>query len=350
MSPELSVIIPTLNEADTLPRLLADLAAQSEVKLEVLVSDGGSTDGTGGIASSIMARLGLAGEVLTGASGRGRQLNHGAAHARGEWLLFLHADSRFPSLTALADGLACLRREPGARLAGRFALRFDLPTAARDFGYYLCEAKARLDLPGTIHGDQGFLLPRAFFTELGGFREELPVMEDTLLAESIRSTGTWHLLPATVVTSPRRFQAEGFAVRQGINALLMNFAMIGWDEPLRRAPGVYLPQARARSLAMAPFLRLVDACLQELPLRQRARIWYRTGNYVRGNAWQLALRRQARRAFAAGLPPAAVPSEPLLRFRQRFDALTDHPVGNLIAALLTWLWFRTRRRRSTQGE
>lgn len=350
MSPELSVIIPTLNEADTLPRLLADLAAQSEVRLEVLVSDGGSTDGTGTIASSIMGRLGLAGEVLTGAPGRGRQLNRGAARSRGEWLLFLHADSRFPSLTALADGLVCMRREPGTRLAGRFALRFDLPVAERDFGYYLCEAKARLGLPGTIHGDQGYLLRRSFFTELGGFREELPVMEDTLLAESIRSTGTWQLLPATIITSPRRFQSEGFAVRQRINALLMNFAMIGWDKPLRRTPDVYLPQDRARSLAMAPFLRMIDNCLQELPVRQRARIWYRTGSYVRSNAWQLALRRQARRAFAAGLPPAAVPLKPLLRFRQRFDTITDHPVGHLTAALLTWLWFRTRRRRSIHGE
>lgn len=69
MSPELSIVIPTLNEADTLPRLLADLAAQKGARLEVLVSDGGSTDGTGGIASSAMARLGLVGEVLNGEPG-----------------------------------------------------------------------------------------------------------------------------------------------------------------------------------------------------------------------------------------------------------------------------------------
>lgn len=261
-------------------------------------------------------------------------------------MLFLHADSCIPSPTALADGLACLRRKLSPRLAGRFALRFDLPEEDRDFGYYLCEVKARLGLPGTIYGDQGFLLPRTFFTELGGFREDLPVMEDTLLAESIRSQGTWHLLPATIVTSPRRFQAEGFAVRQRINALLMNFAMIGWNEPLRRIPDLYPPQGRARSLEMAPFLRLIDDDLQASPLRQRARIWYRTGSYVRGNAWQLLLRRQARRAFAAGLPPAVVPLESVLRFRQRFDACTDHPAGHLTAALLTWAWFRTRSRKS----
>jgi hypothetical protein len=264
-------------------------------------------------------------------------------------LLFLHADSRLPAPTALAAALAALRRQGNPRRAGRFALRFDLPASARDSGYYLCEVKARLDLPGTIHGDQGFLLTRAFFHELGGFREDLPVLEDTLLAEAVRAGGGWLLLPAELVTSPRRFQAEGFAERQTLNALLMNFAAIGWDEPLQRTPEIYRPQSCAGPLKLAPFLLLIDTYLGQLPIRDRARIWYRTGGYVRGNAWQLVLQSTVRRAFAAGLPPAAVPLEPVLRFRRRFDALTDHPPGRLATALLTWCWFRTRRRTTDQG-
>jgi rSAM/selenodomain-associated transferase 2 len=349
MTPDLSVIIPTLNEAECLPLLLDDLAAQTGVSLEVLVSDGNSIDGTREIARATLARLDLAGEVLVGEPGRGRQLNRGAAHARGEWLLFLHADSRFLSVTALADGLACLRRERNLRLAGRFALRFELPDGNRDFGYYLCQIKARLGLAGTIHGDQGFLLPGWFFAELGGFREDLPVMEDTLLAEKIRSTGLWYLLPAVITTSPRRFQAEGFAVRQTINALLMNFAMIGWDEPIRRAPDAYRAQDRARPLTLAPLARLIDDCLRELPLRERVRIWYHTGRYVGSNAWQLMVRCRARRAFAAGCPVEAVSLQPVKRCVRVCQLFTNHPPGYLAAAMLTWLWFRTRRRTLRQG-
>lgn len=347
MTPDLSVIIPTLNEAQYLLLLLADLAAQTGVSLEILVSDGGSTDGTREVAHSTMTRFGLAGEILNGDPGRGRQLNHGAAQSSGKWLLFLHADSRIQNPTALAEGLVLLRSQQNARLAGHFSLHFDLPAEPRDFGCYLCEVKARLGLPGTIHGDQGFLLPKAFFAELGGFREDLPVMEDTLLAECIRSAGGWQLLPATIVTSPRRFQSEGFRARQSLNALLMNFAMIGWDKPIRQAPDAYPPQARTRPLELAPFLRLVDSCLKELPLRDRARIWYRTGNYVCGNAWQLALWHQARRGFASGCPASTVPLEPVWRFARYSDLLVDHPPGRLAAALLAWLWFRTRRRKLT---
>lgn len=344
MPHELSIIIPTLNEAETLPLLLADLAAQTEVTLEVVVSDGGSGDGTRELAQAAMARRGLAGKVLEGDSGRGRQLNRGARQARSGWLLFLHADCRVPSPTALADGLACLCRERSRHPAGHFSLRFDLPGSQRDFGYYLCEMKARSGLPGTIHGDQGFLLTRALFDECGGFREDLPVMEDTLLAEHIRSKGTWQLLPATIITSPRRFQAEGFAVRQTINALLMNFAMVGWDEPIRRIPDVYPPQGLTSALELAPFLRQIDDCLKDLPLRERLRIWYRTGDFVQSNAWQLLLRRAARRGMVRGQPPEALPLEPVLRLAFVGRVLTNHPPGRLLAALLTWLWYRTRPR------
>ena len=347
--PELSVVIPTLNEAAALPRLIADLAAQSGTDFEVLVSDGGSTDGTGELAPVILARHRLAGEVLSGPAGRGQQLNRGAARARSEWLLFLHADSRLPDPGTLAAALAVLRREGDPRLAGRFALRFDLPDQERTFGYYLAEVKARLDLPGTVHGDQGFLLRKASFRELGGFREDLPVLEDTLLAERLRSRGRWLLLPGIIVTAPRRFQAEGFRQRQTLNALLMNFAITGWDEPLRRSVDAYRSQDRARPLDLALFYREIDRLLDELPWSERLRIWYRTGGFVRANVWQLALRHRVRRAFSAGLPPEAVPLEPVLRFRRGCDAFTDYPPGRLLAALLTWLWFRTRQRQPLRG-
>lgn len=348
-APDLSVIIPTLNEAGTLPLLLRDLAAQQGVDCEVLISDGGSTDSTPELAVTLLSRYHLAGRVLGGPAGRGRQLNAGAAQARGEWLLFLHADSRLPEPSALAGALDALCEDASSTLAGHFALHFDLPATADRFAYYLLEAKAASGLPGTTHGDQGFLLRQRFFRQLGGFREDLPVLEDTLLAEKVRKCGGWRRLPAAIITSPRRFQAEGYRERQTLNALLMNFAMIGWDEPLRQSPSAYRSQDRTQPLILAPFLRLVDDLLGRLPLAERVQIWYRTGAFVRANAWQLALQRQTRRAWRAGTPPGELPLAPLLRWRRRFDRATDHPPGRLAAALLTWFWFRTRSRSLDQG-
>lgn len=348
-APELSIVIPTLNEVVTLPGLLADLAAQQGVDCEVLVSDGGSGDGTAQLAAELFDRHRLAGTVISGLPGRGRQLNRGAAQARGEWLLFLHADSRLPDETALAGSLSLLRCDPHPRPAGRFALRFDPPGGVRHCGYLLCEVKARLGLPGTIHGDQGFLLSKRFFTELGGFREDLPVLEDTLLAEAVRVRGQWRLLPATLITSPRRFLSEGYRERQTLNALLVNFALTGWYEPLQRFPACYAHQEHTRPLQLAPFYGLIDELLGELPLVARLRIWYRTGRFVRGHAWQLVLMRTARSAFASGMAAEAVPLTPVIRFRAWFEPLTDHPPGHLLAALLTWLWFLTRDRAPDQG-
>ena len=348
-TPELSVVIPTLNEAATLPGLLGDLAAQQDIAFEVLISDGGSCDGTRQFAADLLARHHLDGMVSISPVGRGRQLNRGAAQAKGEWLLFLHADSRLPEVTALASSLIRLRRAGQPCLAGHFTLHYDLTDDERHFGYYLCEVKARLGLPGTIHGDQGFWLTKAFFAELCGFCEDLPVLEDTLLAEKVRQRGEWRLLPATIITSPRRFLVEGYRQRQTLNALLMNFALTGWDEPLRCFPAVYHCQECARPLQLAPFYRVVDELLRALPWLTRLRVWYRTGQFVRSNAWQLVLRRTARTAYAAGAAADSVSLRPVTRFRAWFEPLSDHLLGHLGAALLTWLWFRTRDRTPVQG-
>lgn len=199
---ELAVVIPTLNEERTIGTCLDAVGKRDGV--EVVVSDGGSSDRTRELASEAGAR------VVEGARGRGPQLNLGAQSAAAGRLLFLHADCRLPDgwLPALgtalddeATALACFRlhTEPsGGRrrspLYRRWLRVFDL----RSFG---------LGLP---YGDQGFALRREVFDRVGGF-QEIPLMEDVALARSCRRLGKIRRLPLEVRTTARR--AEGHPVR-----------------------------------------------------------------------------------------------------------------------------------------
>lgn len=336
---ELSIIIPVLNEAEGLTTLFATLTRQAGTIFEVILCDGGSTDDTVGQALKFFSRMPFPCRLVETPKGRGRQLNAGARAATAETLLFLHADSEFPDPLALRKGLDALAERGDARVAGHYALRFDVHPARNGFGYYYYESKARLDRPECTHGDQGFMLRRSFFAEIGPFDESLPLLEDNRLAEAVRRGGEWLLLPAEIVTSARRFEVEGLAERQTLNALIMNFAAIGWDDFFRVASALYRRQDLACRLRLLPFLRAIRELLGQLPWRQRFTLWYRTGDYVRPNAWQLAFFLDVQRNFRRGLP-AGEGGTPLLDWLDRwYRPLTDHPPGRLAAAGLVWLWF-----------
>ncbi|MEJ2470350.1 MAG: TIGR04283 family arsenosugar biosynthesis glycosyltransferase [Desulfuromonadales bacterium] len=347
--PALSVIVPTLNEAVALPALLADLAGQQEVTLEVIVVDGGSADGTVKIAEDHFHQGSVTGCCLRTAPGRGRQLNAGAQRARGDRLLFLHADSRLTDDLQLSRALEALNARCEAcqsdALAGRFALRFDIPAGDYSLGLFFCESKARLGRPGSIHGDQGLLLSKTFFQAVGPFREDLPVMEDTCFAEQVRRQGEWLLLPGEIITSARRFQVEGFKARQTLNALLMNFLAIGWDDFFARAPAVYRQQDRTRPLQLGPFFDLVAQLLARLPAREQNSLWRATGRYVCRQVWQLGLLLDCRRAWRQGqrTPPPTLRWLP--RCVQVAVPLIDHPAGHRLCALGVRIWFARQRRR-----
>ena len=331
----LPVIVPVSTEAAALPALLETLAAQRRVRFELIVCDGGSCDGTPetmqAISSSFPWRL-----VLS-PKGRGRQLNAGARTALAPVFLFLHADSAFPDPLALRKGLDALSAGDGR--AGHFSLRFVDDGGTLSPAYYFYECKARLHRPGCTHGDQGFLLDRRLFETVGPFEETLGLLEDTLLADRLHAAERWLLLPAEILTSPRRFLAEGLYPRQLLNALIMNFAAIGWWEILRRMPDLYRSQDRVGRLRLLPFFLEIRRQLRTLPLRRRLSLWYCTGGYVRQNAWQLVFALDVRARRRWGLPPGAEPAPRLALFERWWDRLTDHPAGRAASAVPVWLWF-----------
>lgn len=342
--PELSIIVPTLNEAAVIGDLCANLAAQRGCAFELIVADGGSSDGTRARLAALATMLPYPLTVVDAPPGRGRQMNAGAAAARGTTLLFLHADSLLPAPAALGNALTTLAAATAARdddrLAGRFRLRFARPAKAPGLPYYFYEWKARLPRPDCIRGDQGLLLSRRFFTELGRFDTSLPFLEDVRLVARIAAAGAWLLLPDEIVTSARRFATEGLRERQTLNAIVAAFAAIGWPPFMAELPELYRSHDRSGRLDLADALGRVATLVAGLPRRQRLRLWYETGRFVRGNAWQLAFFADIRRHHRRGVPLEGAPLPRLTRHDRAFDRLTDHPLGHLTAALLTRCWFR----------
>lgn len=194
---ELSIIIPTLNEAPRLrtllPYLLSD--ASAEPPPEIIIADGGSTDGT----LEIAAELGAV--VLTAPRGRARQMNAGAAYARGRILYFLHADSIPPPgfQTKITDAF---RR---GETAGCFRLRFE-PSDPFLNAFAWC---TRLNFPICRGGDQSLFLPRDCFEALGGFDERYRIYEDNEFIGRLYKTYGFTVLPWEVTTSSRRYRQRG---------------------------------------------------------------------------------------------------------------------------------------------
>ncbi len=340
MTPELSIIVPILNEEEQLRCLLTDLLRQTNIDFEVILSDGGSIDNPAAIVAEYRRFCGYPISLHVGEKGRGRQLNAGIAKARTSWLLLLHVDSRFQDELALRRGLDLMKDFKTNLVAGRFPLHFR-HTESREpsAGYYYYEWKTRLPREECIHGDQGFLLNRETFQRVGHFRENLPVMEDTDFAERLRRIGRWVLLPSEISTSARRFETEGLWQRQLLNALIMCFRSIGWEDFFTDAISVYRQQGAEETLRIRPFFRQVRRSMKRLPLKQRLGIWYRSGSYIRGHAWQLAFALDAKRAFKKNVPVGQGKTRWVNLFEPLYNLLTNNLLGRLTATFLLWLWF-----------
>lgn len=201
----ISVVIPTLNAERHLPRAF-DCLIQATVKglvREVIVADGGSSDGTAMLADAVGAH------VVSAPRGRGQQLAAGAEAAKSDWLLFLHADTALePGWEAEAESFverSDLERPRAA--AFRFALDdFGFPARLLERLVWL-----RCFLFGLPYGDQGMLIPRRLYRKVGGYRP-LPLMEDL---DIVRRIGRRRivLLRSRAVTSAERFRKLGYLRR-----------------------------------------------------------------------------------------------------------------------------------------
>lgn len=330
--PTLSVVIPTLNESDHIGHLLAQLDEQCGIDLDVIVADGGSSDGTTRVVRAAGVRL------VASPPGRGRQLNAARRVARAPLLLFLHADSRLTRPTQLAEAVAHFQTactDATTPVAGHFRLRFHDATA-RAFTYY--EGLSALHRPQTVNGDQGLLIEAAWLDTLGGFHETLPFLEDQDLGERIRTQGAWTLLPGRLETSARRFLVEGVAERSIHNAVTMAFFSFRYAPFFAAERPRYRVQNHSHRLAVPPLARDVWRLVRRQP-----RILLPLARYVNRHAlWRAAFWLDVGR-----FGDQAVAHHPWLDRYDRwlaprthnrwFDALLVGPT--LAVFLLTWAWW-----------
>jgi rSAM/selenodomain-associated transferase 2 len=190
-----SVIVPVLNEENSIGATLQALLPLAPY--EIVVVDGGSSDRTCEIASQFGVN------VISSERGRARQMNRGAREASGEVLLFLHADTRLPQ-TAFHD-IASALGDP-RYLGGRFDVELDgnhwmLPLIAR-----MISCRSRTTKVGT--GDQALFVRREVFRQMDGF-QEIAMMEDIAFCRTLKRMGKVACLRSRVVTSARRWEADG---------------------------------------------------------------------------------------------------------------------------------------------
>lgn len=225
MPAPLSIIIPAYNAQADLPLCLASLmpGLESGLLREVLLVDGGSEDQTRRIAE------GSGATVLTAPTkGRAAQLRHGAEHARGDWLLFLHADTAL-SRDWAERVMAHISDTPDKAAAFTLAYRSDHPMALK----VAARANWRARTFGLPYGDQGLLISAKHYQVIGGYAQ-IPLMEDVKIAQAIGKQRLT-ILSAEARTSAAKYERDGWRKRSSRNtALLLRYLLGAKPEKLAR--------------------------------------------------------------------------------------------------------------------
>jgi rSAM/selenodomain-associated transferase 2 len=210
-SPSIAVIIPTLNEEEALGRHLPRVIEAAD---EVVISDGGSSDGTVVLAREAGAR------VVAGSRGRGPQLNAGAAATAAAGLVFLHADTLLPA-NGIESVRDALRR---GFVGGGFLVHFASEKAVYGLGSRLVNLRTRWTLAPL--GDQAQFASRAAFETIAGY-PDWPVLEDLDFIRRLKKQGRIAVLSPPVATSPRRFEHRGIVRSLAINWLIFALYFLG---------------------------------------------------------------------------------------------------------------------------
>jgi rSAM/selenodomain-associated transferase 2 len=341
--PEISIIIPVLNEASELPGLLDHLEEQRGIRFEVILCDGGSDDESLRIIYERAGQQSYGIATIYAPRGRGSQMNAAAGLAGSGLLLFLHVDSRFSHPEALRTAVSAFDLEADKTdgiMAARFGLRFHRQTTRPSLAYTYYEAKARLNRWDCIRGDQGFMIRRSDFDRTGRYSTAQPFLEDVRFAEAVAKNGRWILLPVDLITSARRFEQEGLYERQVINAIIANAVSIGWDGFFSDLNGLYRNSSEGGRLQLVPFLAAIRLLLSEKPALWRRTFWQATGRYVAGNAWQMFFWLDVRRSFSAGRGAGDVQPVYLALYLKSLDRLSRTRCAGFLAQLIVRVWLR----------
>jgi len=198
VSMQLSVIIPTYNEASHIGGLLNYLkTADNQDKFDVIVVDGGSTDETVEIAKQSGVKV-----LQASQKGRNHQMNYGAEQSTGEILYFVHADVRLP-LTFVEDVTKAVEEGYGL---GCYRFEFNSDSVLLRFNAWC----THFDRDFCRGGDQTLFVRRDLFEEIGGYNDDQVIMEEYELMNRARKTARFRIIPKNVVVSARKYEKNSY--------------------------------------------------------------------------------------------------------------------------------------------
>ena len=215
---QLSIIIPTYNETENIAALINYLQNNTSNRLiEIIVSDGQSTDNTVEVATAAGARV-----IVSPSKGRGAQMNYGASLALADVLYFVHADS-FPPHDFIDKIVQQVKM--GINI-GCFRLKFNV-------SHWFLNANCwftRFDVNAFRFGDQSLYVAKDIFEKAGGFDVQLIMMEDQEIIHRLKRYGKFKVMHGTVITSARKYSENGIYYTQGVFFLIYILFKLGLQQ------------------------------------------------------------------------------------------------------------------------